>query len=431
MSEDKPPERPVTRKLVASQAAGSPPPPPPPPPPPSAAAAPVRTPTRSIPRSVVFSNDPVDQKVRAAAAEIEAKLASKLDLIEARFTSGAAIEALVPRIREIARDAAREAIAEAREGILDEAAQRFDGSASEEARAKERFVSEAAAQVVPKLVETFDAKAHEARLVERAVDATVSELKQHHDLDALLERLAGEANAKAFAVAREGLDRIVEKLTERIVRDASALAVPQIQKKLDPAAIDKRVIDEVSKLAAQQLVSQLDATKADLVALPEKIGREALAKALSGIEQRLANVDLSGIERRVRELAERPVDGGRGPALGDVESIVRRAVANAQIDLESATRKATEQVVEKAVAAAIAAIEPKIPPRVDTNALKAELYRAIRADLPSVASATPAGGTALPISEAHFKALAREVKALKQSFGQLLGREPGEAGPSS
>ncbi|MEZ0230414.1 MAG: hypothetical protein ACAI25_17460, partial [Planctomycetota bacterium] len=72
------------------------------------------------------------------------------------------------------------------------------------------------------------------------------------------------------------------------------------------------------------------------------------------------------------------------------------------------------------------------PPRIDVNALKTELYRHIKAELPSVPTTTPPVGTALPINDQHFRALAREVKALKEMVADIVSRfeEPAPEEPA-
>ena len=65
----------------------------------------------------------------------------------------------------------------------------------------------------------------------------------------------------------------------------------------------------------------------------------------------------------------------------------------------------------------------------DLEALKRDLYRLIKADMPSVAAPTPASGTALPISEQHFRSLAREVKTMKLTLSEILGGQPSPPPP--
>ncbi len=379
----------------------------------------------------------VKEEVKAAAEALRTQLASQIDLahaglgadlkahvateastlIEQRLSGQAVIDALLPRIREAAAEAVRSALEEARAGIVEDVAksvleQLGDGVASS-----------AADRIVPRLADRTDAGELDARIVERAVEGTVEVLKKRRDLDVLMEKLGGEASAKAFAVAREGLDRIVEKLTDRVSKDAVASTLPVVTEKLRAAVASNAIQDQVAKLVAAEIMPELGGVKTDLLAMPEKIAKDAAARANAVMDMRLRDLDLSGIEARVREIASRaalPTGGGTGrlPSAAELEPTIRRYVAEYTIDADNLVKKASEAAVAKA----IAAVEPKIPPRVDVEALKIQLYRLIKAELPTVAPTTPASGTALPISEQHFRALAREVKALKDTVADIVSR---------
>lgn len=245
----------------------------------------------------------------------------------------------------------------------------------------ERVVSRAAEQLLAKL----DVRALEARLVERAL-ATL----EKREVDRLAERLAGEASARAFEAVRGGLERIAERIAERLVRDAVQEALPKLREKVDHAALAASVEKQAGQLAAKEVLARVpvDALRGDLAALPERLAKEALG----------------------RLPAPQAAAPPRGPSLAEVEAVARKAVLEARPVQEAAT--------ERTVARAIEGLEARLP-KVDAEALKKDLYRALRAELPA---STPANGTPLPASE--VKALGRELKGLKESLGQLLAQGP-------
>ncbi len=183
----------------------------------------------------------------------------------------------------------------------------------------------------------------------------------------------------------------------------------------------------VAEILAQDLIGKADvaAVKTELANLSDKVTKDAAALATKTVEENLSKSGAFKVgapapaDAHAGHPAPAPLASGGGMHPADVEILVKKLVNVAAIDFQSLERKASDRAVEKA----IAAIEPKIQ-RIDLNALKADLYRAVKAELPSLPALTPAEGT--PIGENLFKALAREVRNLKTAVGPLLERDPDE-----
>jgi hypothetical protein len=284
----------------------------------------------------------------------------------------------------------------------------------------ERVATQAAEQILPRVVEKLDPQAIETQLIERAIAQGIASLKKQHDLDRIIEKLAAEANAKAFAQAREGLDKMLEKLTERVVRDGAADALPRVREKLDVAAAVAAVTKQAATLAAQEVVAsaELGPLKGELASLPERVAKDALARALEKLDARIAEVGTAKSEPASREAPASAskssvMTAPRGVTAAEVDAIVRSTITASIPDVGALEKKIVEAATEKA----LAALGPRLP---NVDALKADLYRSLKSDLP--AASTPAEGTPTlgGINEGHFRALAREVKTLKGSFGQLM-----------
>jgi hypothetical protein len=323
--------------------------------------------------------------------------------LEKRLGDKAFQESLASKARETASEAAQKAIEEARPALREEIASAVKEGLQESVVSKALEGVNVEVDVAP-IQEEVARRATEAAV--KAVEARLFRV----DLDAIVERIAGEAGAKALAVAREGLVPIVEKLTERVLKEATAAALPRVAEKLDVAAIEAAIQKEAAVRAAQDLLAKanLAPATAELAAIPERLAHDALARATVAIDERIRTVDLQGLEARL--LARMAEIQAHAPAV--------HVKPTPPVDVDAIIAKAADAATKKALAA-LAEVEKKIPAAVDVNALKADLYRLVKAELPSGSGTTPGSGV-FPITDAHFKALAREVKAMKESLGQLL-----------